>query len=267
MIFLSKTIDTNCNLLFKLSEADYSKIGIRSPEDKTRFLALVRDINMLRSNTTKSSNQHNDKVKPKSTELISRKRPIPANGTSPDRKSRRMTIAPQTLISRTPPKMSARDRRLSYLPPASVQREMFHRSPTKIQSPVKSRTLPKPKIMADEHIITEAPKQLLVEKASTRLLDAYGIPVNQKPRPVTTSDSPTHQQGSLEEFLHLKSKTSSNNATKASATMSLSTSNDLNQRIRVCVRKRPLNKKETANQESDIAPLVGSRTIQLNAPK
>lgn len=43
--------------------------------------------------------------------------------------------------------------------------------------------------------------------------------------------------------------------------------NDLNQRIRVCVRKRPLNRKEKEMQESDIVSLVGIRTIQLNAPK
>lgn len=43
--------------------------------------------------------------------------------------------------------------------------------------------------------------------------------------------------------------------------------NDLNQRIRVCVRKRPLNKKEKDMQQSDIVNLVGERTIQLNVPK
>ncbi|KAI7848628.1 P-loop containing nucleoside triphosphate hydrolase protein [Circinella umbellata] len=45
------------------------------------------------------------------------------------------------------------------------------------------------------------------------------------------------------------------------------TSNDLHQRIRVCVRKRPLSKKETAHGERDVAPVVGARTIQVNAPK
>ncbi|CEP15903.1 hypothetical protein [Parasitella parasitica] len=254
--------------LAQLSEADYSKLGIRSPEDKLRFLALTKDINTMRSSFSKLSNQSNDKTKPKSTEMIPRKRPLPSSGTSPDRKSRRMTIAPQTLISRTPPKITVRDRRLSYLPPASVQRDMYHRSPTKLPSPGRPKTIAKPKIMADEHTITDSPKQPLVQKASTRLLDAYGIPVNQKSRPVPTSDSPTHKQGSLEEFIHSKSKaTSTSIIAKSSTAITLSTSNDLNQRIRVCVRKRPLNKKETSNQETDIAPLVGNRTIKLHVPK
>lgn len=39
------------------------------------------------------------------------------------------------------------------------------------------------------------------------------------------------------------------------------------QRIKVCVRKRPLNKREIAVQEQDIAPLSGYRTIEIHAPK
>ncbi|KAI9248275.1 P-loop containing nucleoside triphosphate hydrolase protein [Phascolomyces articulosus] len=42
---------------------------------------------------------------------------------------------------------------------------------------------------------------------------------------------------------------------------------DLHQRIRVCVRKRPLSKKETMLGDTDVAPVVGARTIQVNAPK
>ncbi|ORZ19611.1 P-loop containing nucleoside triphosphate hydrolase protein, partial [Absidia repens] len=44
-------------------------------------------------------------------------------------------------------------------------------------------------------------------------------------------------------------------------------SNELQQRIRVCVRKRPLSKKELDNGENDISQLIGAHTIQLNAPK
>ncbi|KAI9209156.1 P-loop containing nucleoside triphosphate hydrolase protein [Polychytrium aggregatum] len=42
---------------------------------------------------------------------------------------------------------------------------------------------------------------------------------------------------------------------------------DLNARIRVCVRKRPLNKKEKARNEIDIATLKSSRIIVINEPK
>ncbi|OAD78395.1 hypothetical protein PHYBLDRAFT_24434 [Phycomyces blakesleeanus NRRL 1555(-)] len=42
---------------------------------------------------------------------------------------------------------------------------------------------------------------------------------------------------------------------------------DLNQKIRVCVRKRPMNKKEMERSEKDIAPLLNTRSIQINEPK
>ncbi|KAG2177765.1 hypothetical protein INT43_003012 [Umbelopsis isabellina] len=42
---------------------------------------------------------------------------------------------------------------------------------------------------------------------------------------------------------------------------------DLNQKIRVCVRKRPLSRKEVERAEKDIAPTVGIRSININEPK
>lgn len=42
---------------------------------------------------------------------------------------------------------------------------------------------------------------------------------------------------------------------------------DLDQKIRVCVRKRPLNKKEIERGEKDIGRAIGSRSIQINEPK
>lgn len=42
---------------------------------------------------------------------------------------------------------------------------------------------------------------------------------------------------------------------------------DLSDRIRVCVRKRPLNKKEVAKSEKDVAMVNGRRTIHFYEPK
>jgi len=42
---------------------------------------------------------------------------------------------------------------------------------------------------------------------------------------------------------------------------------NLNDKIRVCVRKRPLNKKELARNEKDIAIISGGRTLQVYEPK
>jgi hypothetical protein len=41
----------------------------------------------------------------------------------------------------------------------------------------------------------------------------------------------------------------------------------LNQRIRVCVRKRPLNTKESNSHQTDIVSIYGSNSIHVNAPK
>ncbi|CAB4495726.1 unnamed protein product [Rhizophagus irregularis] len=42
---------------------------------------------------------------------------------------------------------------------------------------------------------------------------------------------------------------------------------NLNDKIRVCVRKRPLSKKELARNEKDIANINSQRTLQINEPK
>jgi hypothetical protein len=42
---------------------------------------------------------------------------------------------------------------------------------------------------------------------------------------------------------------------------------DLSERIRVCVRKRPLNKKETKSNQADICSVTSRRTIVIHEPK
>ena len=51
------------------------------------------------------------------------------------------------------------------------------------------------------------------------------------------------------------------------ATQKKPTTGDLSDRIRVCVRKRPLSKKELKRGESDIARVTGRRTITILEPK
>ncbi|KAI9019374.1 P-loop containing nucleoside triphosphate hydrolase protein [Phycomyces nitens] len=80
-------------------------------------------------------------------------------------------------------------------------------------------------------------------RASAPLLDAYGVP----------SASGIKTRASM-------------GALKYSANTVMPPS-DLNQKIRVCVRKRPMNKKEVDRSEKDIAPLLNSRSIQINEPK
>lgn len=85
----------------------------------------------------------------------------------------------------------------------------------------------------------------------------------------------------LEEFLESKRKRfksstpsppqtrKSTNVYKKSITLVLppSPKEEDEERIMVCVRKRPLNKQENEAKESDIAPLNNARSIEILVPK
>ncbi|KAI7874927.1 kinesin-domain-containing protein [Lichtheimia hyalospora FSU 10163] len=87
-------------------------------------------------------------------------------------------------------------------------------------------------------------------RASAPMLNAYGMP---------TSSAALKSRRSIGA---LKSAT----AQQQSRLDNLPPS-DLDQKIRVCVRKRPLNKKETERCEKDIAETIGTRSILINEPK
>ncbi|KAI9249922.1 P-loop containing nucleoside triphosphate hydrolase protein [Helicostylum pulchrum] len=319
----------------QLSNEDYSKLSLRVPDDKMKFMAMYHDIkeaesrnaletstrNATLNNTVNRDRNNNDRnnydpntnedeemdtfipdepttkldsmdnpfftnnnesiipihSKPLGDTTASKKRPNTSKQ-SPERNTRRMTTS--NAMQRTPPvKQSARDRRLSYLPRQNLN---VHRSPlrgggggggsgsgsaatTPATTTTKNNTSPykqqrptaKPK-MLDEANFVEPVKEVTMERPSSRLLDAYGVPI---------SASRMQQQKSVEVPGSLEAFISKSKAAQLPAAVTTSTTfqNDLHQRIRVCVRKRPLNRKE--QEETDIVPVVGPRTIQLNAPK
>ncbi len=57
------------------------------------------------------------------------------------------------------------------------------------------------------------------------------------------------------------------NSQLSSSKKSLDTNATPGDRIRVCVRKRPLNKKELAKNEQDIAVVKGRRSLVVHEPK
>ncbi|KAI8339104.1 P-loop containing nucleoside triphosphate hydrolase protein [Chlamydoabsidia padenii] len=91
-------------------------------------------------------------------------------------------------------------------------------------------------------------------RTSAPLLNAYGVPT------VKSRASMGALKYSSSTF------TSSPSSTVTTATSILPPS-DLNQKIRVCVRKRPLNRKELEKGEKDISPCIGTRTLHINEPK
>lgn len=89
-------------------------------------------------------------------------------------------------------------------------------------------------------------------RASAPMLNAYGMPTSSSAAAVKSRRS----IGALK----------SASAAQQSRLDNLPPS-DLDQKIRVCVRKRPLNKKETERCEKDIAETIGTRSILINEPK
>lgn len=100
-----------------------------------------------------------------------------------------------------------------------------------------------------------------IRRGSGPLLDFYGLPIQNKPR-YNTNNTLRQQPTSNDTTI---AATPNNNSPLQ---QQLPTSqSDLNQKIRVCVRKRPLNKKEIERGEKDIAPTAGVRSINVNEPK
>ncbi|KAI9258266.1 P-loop containing nucleoside triphosphate hydrolase protein [Sporodiniella umbellata] len=103
-----------------------------------------------------------------------------------------------------------------------------------LRSPLKRLDLRKSLwLEEDEHQEQESRRKF---RTSAPLLDAYGVPQSagkSNATPVQTSLPPS----------------------------------ELDQKIRVCVRKRPLNRKEMERSEKDVAPTLGHRTLHINEPK
>jgi kinesin family protein 2/24 len=128
---------------------------------------------------------------------------------------------------------------------------MFQRPTVPKQvSPSKPKTVARPPFL-DE--LNREKKEDPIEKP-TRYLNTYGVPLGQKQQQSKTSSA---SEAKSNPFIQDNT---------ASTTCNLPQSS-LNQRIRVCVRKRPLSKKEMTAKERDITSVIGNRTLQVNAPR
>ncbi|CAO3644381.1 unnamed protein product [Cunninghamella blakesleeana] len=188
------------------------------------------------------------------------------------------------------------NRRLSYIPSKQNQSNTSpnsynNNSSLQRSSPTKTSTarytskqsahpLPLPPSLDDFHV-NEKKKPIIPVQLPERHLDAYGIPkLNPRRRlSIDGISSGINNKSFFNTSMHINSsinKLSVPNFSSSSASLSTSSkilnnaqhlSNELQQRIRVCVRKRPLSKKELSSGENDISQIVGPHTIQLNAPK
>lgn len=120
-----------------------------------------------------------------------------------------------------------------------------------------------------------------IRRGSGPLLDPYGVPIQNKLRyNAIRHQSQSMTPSSMDSNHTLSTAASSNTITNTPIASPMTSAgsplqqsqqlmgqSDLNQKIRVCVRKRPLNKKELERAEKDIAPTAGVRSINVNEPK
>ncbi|ORX54370.1 kinesin-domain-containing protein [Hesseltinella vesiculosa] len=282
----------------QLNMQDYSKLGVRSIDDKRKFMEIANEVKQQQRMIQEQQQQGSPGE--------SRKRPIAPvhKAASPERKNRRLTIGPTSALSKrrngSGPSSSAApasiprviptskrtdtatvSRRSSYAPSrttatatatttATTTATLTKSSPNRLTkaSPVRPTTKSSPSrtnpvIPAAASLVTKPP-QIPVTRPPERHLDAYGIPTKTKQRRLSGNAQPWSSSVLDDPPATAASHT---NTTTAAAVAKLSLSSEFNQRIRVCVRKRPLSRKERTNGELDISQLVGAHTIQLNAPK
>jgi hypothetical protein len=97
----------------------------------------------------------------------------------------------------------------------------------------------------------ESDEEEPVPKVRSRpALNAYGVPKR------SANSGTTGRSGG-----------SSTSKTSAAAKNSVAYDKNLTQKIRVCVRKRPLNKRELAKNETDIIEVVSRQCLTVNEPK
>jgi hypothetical protein len=138
--------------------------------------------------------------------------------------------------------------------------------------------MPSPPPLATRSRSRTLPGQLSRPEIYLKHLDTYNEDASDEddPVPVRRGSGPSNPYGMP---LHSRVRNSprppsnssafsgSSSPTVASIPASKPGQSDLNQKIRVCVRKRPLSRKEIDKAEKDIAPTVGIRSIHINEPK
>ncbi|KAI9029982.1 P-loop containing nucleoside triphosphate hydrolase protein [Phycomyces nitens] len=242
---------TQLESLAQLSMQDYGSLGITSIYDRKKLFQLVQTLRQ------ELPTLENGLVSSPATPPTSN--PPPTGLKAPQSYRRRVAEKPSVL----PEFAGLSIRRAPATPPAAPPSGQSN-TPSSLPAPQtrsRSRTLPdqasrpefiktKSNSAAPDHLYSnqmqededdensDEENKCEIRRGSGPLLDPYGIPVHRRMQP--------------------RSQLNNNFVTSQS---------DLNQKIRVCVRKRPLNKKELERSEKDIAPTAGARSININEPK
>ncbi|KAG0164160.1 Kinesin-like protein kif24 [Apophysomyces sp. BC1034] len=264
---------TQLESLAQLSMQDYNSLGITSIQDRKKLFQLVQSLRQelptLENGLVSSPSTIPSVVAspPSVTGLKSpqayRRRPPEAQKNSPTSVA---GISDLSNLGVTRRPVNANTSGVAISSPQSTASSNL--SPPQTRS--RSRTLPdqaaRPEFLKagkqssiilpdeDEDDSSDEENKCEIRRGSGSLLDPYGVPIQKRAaysqRPTTLGTSPFSPSGA-----------------SMAATSNTPGQSDLNQKIRVCVRKRPLNKKELEKGEKDIAPAAGVRSININEPK
>ncbi|KAI8377733.1 P-loop containing nucleoside triphosphate hydrolase protein [Radiomyces spectabilis] len=273
---------TQLESLAQLSMQDYSSLGITSIGDRKKlFQSLRQELPTLENGLVSSPSSNSSTISSPSLastptglktpqsyrrrpqqDLTPKNSPIPSSAI-PDLSTLSMSRRPPNSAAGASPQSTAAS--LNVPPPT---RSRSRTLPDQSQRPefLKSGKSP---AAVPEHILTadqddessDEESRCEIRRSSGPLLNPYGIPIQNKLRSTGYNQQRSNSLA-MPAFLTGGTSPVANANSPVTAGQS-----DLNQKIRVVVRKRPLNKKELEKGEKDISSTVGIRSINVNEPK
>ncbi|CEP11363.1 hypothetical protein [Parasitella parasitica] len=259
--------------LDQLSMQDYSSLGITSIPDRKKLFQLVQSLRQ------EIPTLENGLVSSPSSNKYSRFNKSPQASNMPDLTNLNLTAARRG-SGQQPPQQQQQiptRSRSRTLPSSDHHHHNHHNRPDFVKSNSNNNFFNEETTTSlSDSDDSDDSEKCEIRRGSGSLLDSYGVPIQNKLR----YNAIRHQSQSMASA-SLESTTTATTASANTASASPITSvasplqqaqqlmgqSDLNQKIRVCVRKRPLNKKELERAEKDIAPTAGVRSINVNEPK
>ncbi|CAG8493568.1 12723_t:CDS:10 [Ambispora leptoticha] len=215
--------------LASLSFQDYSILGVTATEDRKRLFQLIQTIKSEYPQLNETPNVYGIAPRPDFT-FPPRNQGTPASLNLQEQNIQDPPLGPRRVLQG-----QGRGR--------STMHALATSNRSRIPSPHITnhrQLIQRPAVMQqlqNEAFDDGEEEEIMVNSSPGRRLNAYGVPSR-------------HQ-----------SRNNSYSGPKSNAP------SNLNDKIRVCVRKRPLNQKELAGSQKDIATVAGSRTIHINEPK
>ncbi|KAJ1562295.1 Kinesin-like protein kif24 [Nowakowskiella sp. JEL0078] len=268
---------TSVDSLLLLTMQDYTAVGVHSMEDRKKLFQLIQTL----------KNEYGNPASLAAPSSLPVPLPLPSFSTS-----RIPTVAPPTTfqqpITMLPkPSASVISSTNQQLPPPQTESPRLRRSNslhnTKVNEIAESQKLEQDSIVAPQQLNPSAATYSLGNNAYLAGNSGINYSVNDGFAELNMDKSTTHKyakrgsaptissppQNSMANLSLSRPKLNAygipiDKVEKTEKSSKTSSSSSLMDRIRVCVRKRPLNKKETRRNEADVANVYGRKNITIS---